>query len=477
MTDSTTPPSPEALESLRQTSLLDAVLHRRSRRFGLGMEIASQPLAFHSHKTPVPLSEYEEGAIAFAACGYTGPTVSDINYGEAYDGSMMSGLRARTVGSADAGASVSLVVVSERGTFLVPRPSEVDFETFQEGVRLNHELRFDEAYRLIRLQISDKPLHPSTLPIRNIPMNTWDVYHPGTTYFIPINDITFLYINAALTFLSPQMGAFFLDERRMFRPAGLGPFAKSRGGWLDDSIPKGVSEENWTVGTLQLWEATVCDIIGVEQGLMHQNMALMCQALGLGGFSNFAGNPFAWFKALQFDNVTMGAGKYFGAGWFMQLMFRLVGKDVPVDVPVGLTVGGRSLLRPYCPPNFPNMDAAVDAVVAVKQNPRTGILRGGATEGDWKDPQAFQQYAAPVSSQAITATKALCNYVYDTYGRFPGYSAPVATITGFQATHLDVDFYDRYYRPGVLTPGIREHLRVWHPDESPAPGPESKNQP
>jgi len=35
----------------------------------------------------------------------------------------------------------------------------------------------------------------------------------------------------------------------------------------------------------------------------------------------------------------------------------------------------------------------------------------------------------------------------------------------FQAHHLDVDFYDRFYRGEPLAQRHREHLARWHPGE------------
>ena len=46
----------KAFESLKEFSLLNALFGRRARRFGLGMEIPSGPLAFKSRKEAMPLS-------------------------------------------------------------------------------------------------------------------------------------------------------------------------------------------------------------------------------------------------------------------------------------------------------------------------------------------------------------------------------------------------------------------------------------
>jgi hypothetical protein len=31
-----------------------------------------------------------------------------------------------------------------------------------------------------------------------------------------------------------------------------------------------------------------------------------------------------------------------------------------------------------------------------------------------------------------------------------------------QAHHLDLDFYDRFFRPGAYLPTHADHQRVWH---------------
>jgi hypothetical protein len=35
-------------------------------------------------------------------------------------------------------------------------------------------------------------------------------------------------------------------------------------------------------------------------------------------------------------------------------------------------------------------------------------------------------------------------------------------VLGFQVNHLDVEFYDRFYRPEALSKEQREHLQRWH---------------
>ena len=42
------------------------------------------------------------------------------------------------------------------------------------------------------------------------------------------------------------------------------------------------------------------------------------------------------------------------------------------------------------------------------------------------------------------------HHVWDTYGRFPATIDPFLMTVWFQAQHLDIGFYDRYYPPEAL---------------------------
>ena len=57
---------------------------------------------------------------------------------------------------------------------------------------------------------------------------------------------------------------------------------------------------------------------------------------------------------------------------------------------------------------------------------------------------------APVSAATIAAVTAYCEYLWARYGRFPVYMPPYRTVLGFQACHLDAEFYDKFYRPEAL---------------------------
>ena len=60
--------------------------------------------------------------------------------------------------------------------------------------------------------------------------------------------------------------------------------------------------------------------------------------------------------------------------------------------------------------------------------------------------------------------KRYCQYVFDTYGRFPVYLDPMYQRLTVQGQHADPDFYERFYPPGALTEQHLEHFCRWHPD-------------
>jgi hypothetical protein len=148
-------------------------------------------------------------------------------------------------------------------------------------------------------------------------------------------------------------------------------------------------------------------------------------------------------------------------GALMRTLARVMGGEPEVALAQGLEHEGKPLLTPFCPPYYPNMEAAVRAVVELKFGPE-GVFRGGARHGAWRDCSGVCDASKAPSHKAIDATIAYCSYVYERYGRFPAYSPPFRTVLGFQANHVDPDFYDRFYKPEALSETQRRHMEQWH---------------
>jgi hypothetical protein len=53
-------------------------------------------------------------------------------------------------------------------------------------------------------------------------------------------------------------------------------------------------------------------------------------------------------------------------------------------------------------------------------------------------------------------------YVYDTFGKFPGTVPSMFIIMYLQAQHIDLDFYDKFYKPGAYLMSHANHMEKWH---------------
>lgn len=141
----------------------------------------------------------------------------------------------------------------------------------------------------------------------------------------------------------------------MVPAGGVGRFARSKGGHLHDD-PRDLRS-----ATIQMVESSLLESMATEHGMVLQNLGLMTEALGLGGFPNFARHEYSWFKAAGFRMQSMGASRYAGAPWFLSAPARWLGMDPLVSYPVGLETGSEVLLKPFCPPYYKSMEDAVRA--------------------------------------------------------------------------------------------------------------------
>jgi hypothetical protein len=448
-TSSRTAGSPSAV-SWSSHPLFRALHERRSRRFALGGRLDG-PLPFESEADPVPLTEEERAILSFAACGVTGWALNDMDLAPRGAGTMMGGLVGRTVSSIDALQAVALVVTDDEGTWLMRRAADMDPADVRELVGLAEREDYLEIFRRQRVRIGEGRVAPSLEPPANIPLNRWALYGPGTTYFLPIADITLPYINVLLEFLNEDNAFFPLDERARFAPAGIARFAKGKGGHLDDSGSR-------SAPIREIEAAMLADVM-IEVGMLLQNLGLACDALGLGGYPNYVGMDTEWFERLGFRMGELPLSRFLGADPIVRTVIRLRKQDEPMGFPLGLEApDGEVLLRSYRPPYFPSMRAAVEAVAERKLG-AAGIYRKQATENSgWTDPEAVSAGINDISDAAVEATVAFCEYIWDRYGRFPAHQAAFRAEIGFQASHLDVGFYDRHYRPGALSDRHRRHL-------------------
>lgn len=441
--------APDTPDRLRSYSLLDAITSRRSRRFARGMTLNGGPLAYASRESPEPLTLQEEAALSFAACGVTGYATAELPYESgstpgAGGGNIMKQFVARTVPSADALHTVIVFLINDNGAWMLRRPQDLPSAEIGDLVNAAREHRLQEVFLRSRVALSDRRVDvPRELPFVP-PFNKWSANVPGSSYFIAVNELTALYINILLSCFSGDFSYFVVDERRDFRPAGIARHAKSKGGTLHDDPRDG---RFMTVGFLESW---LFELAAVEQGAVIQNLGLMTQALGLGGFPHFAAHPFGWTEALGFRMERPKFSRTIAASPFVKVALGLAGKDIPVPTAVGLERDGETLIKPYCPPYYCSMKDAVLAFLDSKYAPGKGSFRNGGTATAWLDAGTVQAGIPEYSRAAVQATIEYCEYVYTRYGRFPAACGPFRTVLAYQAHRLDHDFYARFYRPECI---------------------------
>ena len=216
-----------------------------------------------------------------------------------------------------------------------------------------------------------------------------------------------------------------------------------------------------TVGTLRTQ---------IEADLLLQNLMLVADAMGLGAYIHGSISPPVLLGDPKF---TAQYGKMLGFE-FATPPFKLL-DIIRWQVllpslanlrahPIGLKVGDEHLMKAKCPPYYATMKAAVDEVMAGKFGPK-GIFKNSAVFTQiYKDQYGgtYLKEASDYSSDVIDCATDICNYIYETHGRFPAHvDAIYVPGVWLQVHHPDIEYYDKYFRD-ELTDAHREHDSLWH---------------
>ncbi len=105
------------------------------------------------------------------------------------------------------------------------------------------------------------------------------------------------------------------------------------------------------------------------------------------------------------------------------------------------------------------MRDAVDAFLEVKWS-----QYGSDIPKAYKAPDSIVTHIHRPDDETIELVKDYCQYVHDTYGRFPAYMKPMYQRLTCQAQHVDLDFYEEHYPPGAVTGQHQGHFHRWHPE-------------
>lgn len=414
-------------KSVAVHTLLELLQQRKTRRFGCGMELPGGPLRYRSTMPPIPLCQDEIHHLLFAGVGETGPHLADMQYAkrpgrEDGQGMAIMNFQGRTVASACAANTTRLFMTDDDGVYFVDRVPHPAGGVPPELVTLQER----------RLEI------PRRAPYM-LSFNQWYTNRPGTLYMMPVTEVARVYLNLLLVLLSEEFGYFVIDTDNGNAACGLDRFRKSNGGHLHDdpSVNR--------VMTLRDLDAAISDTAIQEQGLICQNMYLMSQAIGLGGGIQSVGS----------GRHLLGLEPHIYSG----LGFSFIPSPVPGvrANPVGLP----NVWEGLCPPFVSSVEDAVLSLVESKFG--SGGLYSDLGNRPWHTSQDPTQSAiAPHQQRTIEAVIQFCKYVHRTYGRFPAHVDAFKTVIAFQAHHVDVGFYDKFYPHEAVPQTHRDHFTAWH---------------
>jgi hypothetical protein len=425
-------PHAHSLGELQQFPLMHALFGRRARRFGLGMEIPSGPLAFTSRSEPVALSELEKAILIAAGTG-----VSGWNFGVPFGpsrasehGQFTQRFTGRTMPTAAGIGTPVLCHTGDDGTWLTntrdSQPSRMrELEAIDDDID-----RILAVCREHTVRLSQERLDLPAAPGHMMEPNFWMANAPGSTLFMPVGDASEQLLGILAIFLA---NGYVIRDDMAKRPAGdLAPFIRS--GLLD--VEK--------VFPLTVLELSAYEANTMELAFMGHNIVLALQALGLGGLFFNGVNRWSVLGAFA-DRGVRGLG------------FRFLSDERwTTPNPVGLEGHFEAL----CPPFQPDMRSAVQTFVERRFGP--GGAYDSTTPGPWKDSAAVKGSVTPFSDEFVDCMSSIAQYIVDTYGRFPA-TMPTIVLTGYvQAQHIDTEFYDEHYAPGAYLQTHATHMDRWH---------------
>ena len=420
---------PDGFRDMMSFGLVEALLGRRSRRFFRGAEIPDGVFTYKSRFKPEPLTELEK-LLVVSACGGNTSWHHMIYRAERYAPHLSNYAAAaggRTFPSS-AGFHTSMTFFTDdEGVYVLETRDAPAFAERGENGSLEPERFLDAVRRRVR-KIADGRLKlPPAVPYVE-PHNTWVVNHPGTLLVTPIGDLA-QHVLLNICYML-QNGLVLTDDIHRRPIPGIEKF----GNIVDVNNTWPITfVEQWSIAELTAELSTGC-YAGV----------LVLQAMGLGGWMFNGIDPFSFLGASGNPDVP-------GLGFHYDVNDRW-----PYPNPTGLPC----VMEGACPPHYPDMRSAVEAVCKRKFSP------GGPfhpdTPGPWKDSRAVRA-AAQVHSEEFRECVALqAQYVFDTFGKFPGTVPSIFHIMHLQAHHLDLEFYDRFFKPGSYLNTHEEHMKAWH---------------
>jgi len=410
------------VRELFEYPLLKAMARRRTRRFPLGCEMAEGTLTHTSKNPPVPLNDVETAILCWAGAGVTGTITGDMPTNDV-QGGMWTSWVGRTTPYMCNVHNMKLLFTNDEGLFVYdPKGASkaVEIETEEDWEKIGTYFTRDT----IKLSDGRFQMIPDAL-VRAV---HWNTNKPGTTIFMPIIELSEEFLNSLTTAFMGE-GYKVFDDIKGQCPAGIKK-------WIDNGTLKGVE------APLSTLEHTIFVMNLAAPFHALQNMQLVAEAMGLGSIimTGYIGLIILQSLGFRYNEAKEGSGAILNLN------------------PVGLD----GVFESYQPPYYKTMDDAVDAFME-KRFGRGGILTanysGIVPYKDWKKVQPG--YLVP-SKEVIQIVKDYCNYIFDTFGRFPATLDTIVMPEWLQVHHLEEEFYDKYGLDKLLNETHRKHMGLWH---------------
>ena len=376
----------------------------------------------------MPLSEIEKLIVLSTMGGVTGWHFAIMRHAKYapklsnYCGSPVG----RTFPSSAGFITSELFYTDDSGTYFFPtREFHPQMEIHNGKVNLEEFLTLHQK-RIKKL--SGKRLHiPHAEPYME-GHNTWIANHVGSMLAMPVGDLA-QHMLANICFYT-QNGFPIYDDIKKIPIPGIEKFNNMVN--VNKTIPLTFMEQ-YSLTELTAELSTSC-YAGV----------LILQAMGLGGWM---------FDGIDRHTVLGASGDPNVPG----LGFRYY-KDTRWSIPN--PTGLQGVFEGYCPPHFNDMREATEALAERKFG--EGGVYNPNTPGAWNDSPNVGASANPYTEEFKECVALQAHYVYDTYGKFPATVPSIFLLTYVQAQHLDLEFYDHYFKTGAYLTSHKQHFKRWH---------------
>jgi hypothetical protein len=188
-----------------------------------------------------------------------------------------------------------------------------------------------------------------------------------------------------------------------------------------------------------------------------QNLNLMAHAMGLGGYLH------ASIPAPYLFQQDPAKGIY-GLGFRFEVPKKKWRRWPPLPSTQAQPVGIDGILEGHCPPYVKSMDHIVDKVLEDKFGNQGMYRPDDLFKRQYRSAASADEFvrtARSYSKESIQYVKEICNYIYDTYGRYPAHVDAFHTPgLWLQVHHVEIEYYEKFYDPSLYSRQA-DHDKVW----------------